>query len=198
GEKPLRKIAGSGAIAGEARVFARHRGLGLLLTREASTRITTLRDLVSDRAAIVVATLTEAGARAQYVKTLDSLLGEQQRDQVFSREIDFDARARIQHRDVPFALLTGLADAGLIFSHLAGFYAEAFPDALVQISVPAAEAFGAEIALAQSSRRSTFGRYFEEFLFERAQAAYARGGFAELDDDELGRTWSLTVPRDEG
>lgn len=187
GQKPLSALAARGVIAETARVFARHRGLGLLVAKPRASRIRNLEALARDDAPVVLATPAEAGARNQYVDTLDALLGARRRQAILAREVTFDGRLRIQHRDVPFAVLSGVADVGILFGHLASFYADAFPDRLLAVTVEGASSFGREIAVAQSTKRSPVGATFERFLMERAPAAYPNGGFAELPETEFAR-----------
>jgi hypothetical protein len=101
---------------------------------------------------------------------------------LFGHEVaSFSGRLGIQHRDVPYALINGLADGGLIFSHLARFYAAAFPDRLRSVAVPGAEQFGQDIAMVRTTHaRSPLAAAFERFFLEAARTAYPNGGFAEL------------------
>jgi hypothetical protein len=93
----------------------------------------------------------------------------------------FSPRLGIQHRDVPYALINGLADGGLIFSHLANFYASAFPERLRALAVPGAERFGQDIAIVRTTRASrALAASFERFFMEVAPTAYPEGGFAVL------------------
>lgn len=71
GRAPLTKLAEAGIIAPEASVFAKHKGLGLLVQRDAE--ITNLSELISSDARVVFATPWERGARAQYKKTIDGM-----------------------------------------------------------------------------------------------------------------------------
>jgi hypothetical protein len=122
GAGPLRRLAAAELIQPRARVFARHRGMGLLIRREVRER--TLESFATQNAKhrLIIATPFEAGARRQYENTLSALLGPKRSKALLDRDIgDFAGRLRIQHRDVPYALLNDLADGGLIFGHLADF-----------------------------------------------------------------------------
>ncbi|MEO1170843.1 MAG: substrate-binding domain-containing protein [Myxococcota bacterium] len=194
GAKPLKRLARAGVINGSARVVARHRGLGLLLTRDAARSVTDLEALANFERPLVVATLDEAGARKQYIDTLDGLLNPRDRARIMAREIDFPGRLKIQHRDVPFALLGGFAEAGILFGHLARFYAEAYPADLVAVTVDDAAAFGQDIAIAQSAKGSEIGRSFETFLFEHAATAYREKGYADASSFGFGAEVNLFEP----
>ncbi len=123
GLKPLSRLAQADVVAPNATAFAMHRGLGMLLSTKRAPDVDTLQALAASDARIVIATPHEAGARMQYRRTLRELVGEPSTDALFARELStFPGRLRIQHRDVPYALLTGQADAGLIFGHLACFH----------------------------------------------------------------------------
>lgn len=81
---------------------------------------------------------------------------------------------------MPYALINDLADGGLIFSHLANFYAGAFPERLRALGVPGAERFGQDIAIVRTTRGHALAAAFERFFMEVAPAAYPEGGFAVL------------------
>jgi hypothetical protein len=180
GRQPLSALASAGIVGDRAVAFARHRGLGLLLRRDLSD--------VDDVAAfqrraerIVLASESEPGARNQYRATLNALIGTEPTTDLMNREIrTFPGRLGIQHRDVPYAVLNGLADGGIIFSHLAAFYARTYPDRLRFVNVPAAEGFGQELALARTKGGGgPLIDAFERFFLDAAGSAYPSGGFAD-------------------
>ena len=194
GTGPLGRLAGRGVVAPEARPFARHRGLGLLVSRERAAGVRSLGDLASSDARVVLATPNEAGARRQYLETLDALVGPRATERLLSREVaTFPGRLGIQHRDVPYALLNGDADAGLIFRHLAEFYAGAYPEQLVFVPVDATAPFGTTIAVARATAASEnpLADCFEQFLLEVAPAAYPAGGFASPETFRFGERVAL-------
>ena len=167
GRGPLAQLATAGVVQKKARVFARHRGLGLLVRRD----LAAINDLDGFRRQVqrlVIASESEAGARNQYVATLKALLSEDAANDIMSREVrSFGGRMGIQHRDVPYAILNGIADGGIIFGHLAAFYASRYPEQLRYVQVPAAERFGQEIAIARTTARqgpvvAAFVRFFLE------------------------------------
>ncbi len=195
GEGPLRRLARTGTVQPEARPFARHRGMGLLLRRDASNHGRSLAALARAPVSVVVATPMEAGARDQYRSTLEALVGKDGARRILKREVrTFPGRLGIQHRDVPYALLRGHAGAGLIFAHLAAFYARVFMDDLVFVPVKGAERFGRTILFARTmvTGGHALAAAFERFLFLHAQKAYPEGGFMS-DGFEYGRTILLTA-----
>lgn len=190
GEGPLRRLTEAGIVADAAVVFARHRGMGLLLGRNST--VDSLEDLAAAAAPIVIATPNEAGARRQYLATLRALLGAAATDELLQHAVDtWPGRLGIQHRDIPYALLNGRADAGIIFGHLAAFYAMTYPEQLRFVPVPEAAPFGQEIALARTGRNDEIATAFEEFLFERAAVAYPPAGFADIATTRLGAAITL-------
>lgn len=190
GEGPLRRLAQSGVVGDTAMVFAKHRGMGLLLRR--GTAMDSLEDLAASAAPIVIATPNEAGARRQYLATLRALLGEPATGELLDRAVDtWPGRLGIQHRDVPYALLNGRADAGIVFGHLNAFYSRAYPAQLRFVPVPKAAPFGQEIALARTGRSAEIAAAFEEFLLGRAATAYPAGGFADIAATRLGSEIAL-------
>ncbi|MEO1236290.1 MAG: substrate-binding domain-containing protein [Planctomycetota bacterium] len=195
GKRPLTRLADAGIVEPTAVPFARHNGLGILLRRDHADGIDTLADLAAADHRLVIATPYEAGARRQYLKTLDVLIGHESAANLMARDIKtFPGRIRIQHRDVPFALLTDQADAGLIFGHLARFYADAYPDQLAFRPVPGAAPFGQEILLARPTAaddRDPAVDCFRDFLLDHAATAYPAGGFADPTAFGFGQTIRL-------
>lgn len=183
GPGALKKLATAGLVADDFKVFARHKGMGLMLRRQAGIGGLSLAQIAARKPRVVLATSHEPGAREQYRQTLEALLGPAQAAAFLEGEVaDFPGRLAIQHRDVPYALLHDLADVGLIFGHLARFYAEAYPQQLTWTELPQAAPFGREIAMAASrapasAERDAFMRYFPD----AARQAYPSKGFAVLD-----------------
>ena len=180
GAEPLRRLAAAGLVEDRAVVFARHRGLGLLLRRELAD-VENVAALQAHAGRLILASESEPGARNQYQATLRALLGPDATADLMSHEVrTFPGRLGIQHRDVPYALLNGIADDGIIFSHLATFYAHAYPEQLRSVAVPGALPFGQELALAKTVRSpGPLTSAFERFFLEAARSAYPAGGFAE-------------------
>ena len=196
GEGPLRRLAAADIVQPEGRPFARHRGMGLLVRHDVPESIETLQDLSNADVPVVLATPREAGARRQYRTTLTELLGTEATERIFEREVPtFSGRLGIQHRDVPYALLQGDADAGLIFGHLANFYAQTFPDRLQFVPVEAAAPFGQTILLTRttSAPDNPGADAFVRFLMERARTVYPDGGFAPADEFAYGQRVELTA-----
>ncbi len=193
GDRPLSRLASQGLIEPTAVVFARHRGMGLLLRRDRAGELSSLADLPAAPLSVVVATPNEAGARRQYRQTLEQLLGAAAVERIFAREIQtFPGRLKIQHRDVPYALLTGQAEVGLLFGHLADFYARAFPAQLQFVPVEEAAPFGQTINLARSRGNSEpLARCFEDFLLATARSYYPQRGFAAADTFGYGQRLQL-------
>ena len=194
GNDPLRRLAAEGVVERTARVFARHRDLGLLVRQELAG-VSDLRTFHASVRRLVIASQSEAGARSQYRATLDELIGRDLADEVMGREVrTFAGRLGIQHRDVPYSVFNGLADGGIIFTHLAAFYARSFPDRLRFVEVPAAEPFGQEIAMARTTKaRTEAAGAFERFFMDAARTAYPSGGFTATTGFEFGRELVLAA-----
>jgi len=182
GLAPLRQLRAAGVVEAQAHVFTHTRGMAMLVARERAN-VGNLEQFSRQVEKLIVASPSEPGARRQYRETSEALVGKQPTERLFSHELtSFAGRLGIQHRDVPYALINGLADGGLIFSHLAHFYAAVFPDQLRAVAVPGAERFGQNIAMVRTSRpRSALADAFERFFMEAARTAYPEGGFADLD-----------------
>lgn len=195
GERPMGRLDDQGLLAGGPRVFAKHRGMGLLIRRDLAQDVTDLESFAASDLPFVFATPREAGARNQYLRTMNALLGDEATATIVAREVpDFAGRMAIQHRDVPYAVMNEIAPVGLIFGHLADFYASHWPDELAFVEIPDAAQFGSEIAVARTSREgnaSAAADAFLEFLFETAPEAYSSGGFMSADDFEFGRELSF-------
>jgi hypothetical protein len=200
GAEPLRELRRAGLVRAEARVFARNAGLALVVRKGNPLKIASLADLMRPEIAIVVASASEPGARAQYRRALDALMGEGAAADLFAREtVTFDGRLGIQHRDIPEALAKKRANVGIIFRHLAQYYARTFPTLLEAVYVPGAEHFSSTIALtsAASPLRSRAAAAFEEFFLGVARELYPRYGFATMASEEFGQTLHLDS-NDEG
>jgi hypothetical protein len=192
GAEPLRQLADMGILEQHATVFARHRGLGLLLKRDLA-EVADIESFRTRAARIVMASESEPGARNQYRATLEALTGKQATAEFLAHEVGtFPGRLGIQHRDVPYAVLNDIADGGIIFSHLAAFYAHTYPDLLRAVAVPAAEPFGQELAIARTVREpGHLTAAFERFFRDAARTAYPAGGFADVTKFHYGAALNL-------
>lgn len=190
GAPAMQRLAEIDMLTERPRIFAKHKGLGLLLRKERAGDISSLADFAAAENRLVIATPNEAGARRQYLATLDALIGQEAAADLLAREVeDFPGRLGIQHRDVPYGLLNNLAEGGIIFGHLARFYANRWPDDLVFVEVPEAAAFGEQITVARTIRERGEGALAEaflEFLFLEAPSAYEAGGFAATETFDFG------------
>ncbi|MEM6822619.1 MAG: substrate-binding domain-containing protein [Verrucomicrobiota bacterium] len=196
GEAPLKKLCRQNLVDNTAFRLARHRGPALLVQKGNPLKFSSLEDLSRDGCSWVMATETEAGARHQYLKAMQSLLPKDISPDILLKHErqDFNGRLRIQHRDIPFAVANGRADAGLIFRHLAHYYANMFPDLLSVVEVEGAESFSADIYVTTTARssRNSWGAVFVRFLREAAPEAYPRGGFQILPKSEFGESLDLS------
>ena len=191
GAMPLGRLARAGIVKNPAVVFARDRGLGLLLRRD--LEVADIETFSAHARRIVLASESEPGARGRYRTMLDALIGGEATEALLTREVrTFPGRLGIQHRDIPYALLNDIADGGVILSHLAAFYAQTYPGRLRHVAVPAAEPFGQEIAMARtSSERGSLPAAFERFFLETARTAYPAAGFATPQSFQYGAELAL-------
>jgi hypothetical protein len=192
GIEPLRQFAAAGITEPTATVFARHRGMGLLVSRQ-RTDVTNLSEFAISIHRFVMASESEPGARGQYQAALTAFLGPEETNALLKRELQtFPGRLGIQHRDVPYAILNGLADGGIIFDHLAAFYARTYPEKLKYIPVPAAERLGREIALAHTTvAHGSLSDPFLKFFIDKARDTYPAAGFTQSDKFAFGRVVAL-------
>jgi hypothetical protein len=192
GAAPLHRLADAGILEPHAFVFARHRRLGLLLKRDLA-EVGDIESFRARAARIVLASESEPGARNQYRATLEALAGKDEIAELLAHEVQtFPGRLGIQHRDVPYAVLNDIADGGIIFSHLASFYAHTYPDRLRAVAVPKAEPFGQELALAKTVREEGhLTAAFERFFRDAARTAYPAGGFADVTKFHYGAELNL-------
>lgn len=194
GTTPLKRLHEAGVVEGAARVFARNRGLSLVVRNGNPSQIAGVGDLKRPDVRIVVASASEPGARRQYMTALEAMLGREAADAIMAREIgDFAGRLGIQHRDVPHAVATGIADVGIIFHHLAQHYATTYPDIFQVVTAPDAERFSSTIAMAPAVNplRSAAARAFAEYFLGIAGTVYPRYGFATMNGDEYGASVAL-------
>jgi ABC-type molybdate transport system substrate-binding protein len=189
GAMPLKTLRQAGLIEGRARVFARNRGLALLVAAGNPLGIAHLDDLAQPSVRVVMASASEAGARGQYIAALEALAGREKTASILAREsVTFPGRLGIQHRDVLQAIATGHADVGIIFRHLAHYFATAYPDLCAMLTVPGAERFASSLAMTTASPplRTQATGAFSEFFFGIAREVYPRYEFALLSESEFG------------
>ncbi len=194
GAMPLKALRQAGLIEGRARVFARNRGLALLVATGNPLGIAHLDDLAQPNVRVVMASASEPGARSQYIAALEVLAGREKTALILAREcVTFPGRLGIQHRDVLQAIATGNADAGVIFRHLAYHFANAYPELCVMLTVPGAERFASSLAMttARPPLRTHATDAFSEFFFGVAREVYPRYGFASLSEPEFGAAIGL-------
>ena len=192
GLEPLRQLAAAGIAEPTATVFARHRGMGLLISRRLAN-VADLRGFSTAVHRLVMASEGEPGARNQYQAGLRAFLGEDEAIHLIQHEVrTFPGRLGIQHRDVPYAILNGLADGGIIFDHLAAFYARMYTEQLKYVPVPGAERFGREIAIARTAvAHDALSDAFQRFFLDKARDTYPAAGFTKSDKFAFGRVLNL-------
>jgi hypothetical protein len=194
GASPLARLRRAAIVDGEARVFARNRGLSLLVAAGNRLAIRRLRDIERIGIRVVLASENERDARSQYISALDTLLGNKATRAILARETTaFPGRLGIQHRDVLQAIATSKADVGIIVHHLARYFAETYPQHCAMVSVPGADSFSSSIALvpAADPLRAQAAQAFSEFFFGVAREVYPRYGFAPMSQAEFGATTRL-------
>ena len=136
-----------------------------------------------------MASENEAGARSQYLAALDALVGPEGTRSILAREtVSFPGRLGIQNRDVPQAIAQHYADVGIIFHHLARYYAAAYPGLFALVTAPEAERFSSTIAMAFAvdPLRAPAAKAFSEFFFGVAREVYPPHGFATISEAEFG------------
>lgn len=195
GAAPLAQLRKASIVAPEARVFARNRGLSLLVAAGNPLGIRSLDDLTQPGTRIVMASESEPGARRQYISALNALIGQQAMGAVPAREtVTFPGRLGIQHRDVLQAIASRDADVGIIFHHLARYFAAAYHDLCAMVIVPGAEEFSSTIAMVMTidPLRALAADAFAQFFLAAAREVYPRYGFAMMNEAEFGATIRLT------
>lgn len=194
GVAALRRLHRAGIIVDEARLFARNRGIGLLVRAGNPLGIRSIRDLLRPDVKIVTVTPAETAARELYVEALERLLGRARIDDVLARTIDdFPGRLGVQHRDIPAAVAENRAAVGVVFHHLALYYARTFPDLFDLVPVAGAEELGAAIHVApvrEAQNKAALAAFLDYFL-SASSSAYPEGGFMPLPSDHVGRKVAL-------
>jgi hypothetical protein len=141
-----------------------------------------------------MASESEPGARHQYISALEALIGQEATKSILSHEmVTFPGRLGIQHRDVLQAIAGRDADVGIIFHHLARYFAATYPEHCAMKTVPGAEKFSSTIAMAQTidPLRAPAAKAFSEFFLGIAREVYPRYGFARMNDVEYATTIRL-------
>ena len=85
------------------------------------------------------------------------------------------------------------ADVGIIFHHLARYFAATYPEHCTMVTVPGAEKFSSTIATALTidPLRAPAAKAFSEFFLGVAREVYPRYGFAMMNEAEYGATIRL-------
>jgi Bacterial extracellular solute-binding protein len=194
GAAPLTQLRMGSIVEAEARVFARNRGPSLMVAAGNPHAIEGPEDLTGSGIRVVMASENEPGARSQYVAALNALVGPEGTKSILAREtVTFPGRLGIQHRDVPQAIAQHYADVGIIFHHLARYYAAAYPGLFALVTAPEAERFSSTIAMASAvdPLRAQAAKAFSDFFFGVAHEVYPRYGFATIGAAEFGATIRL-------
>ena len=194
GAAPLTQLRKASLVEAEARVFARNRGLSLLVAAGNPLHIQSLDDLTGPGIRIVMASESEPGARHQYISALEALIGREATKSILTREtVTFPGRLGIQHRDVLQAIAGRDADVGIIFHHLARYFAATYPELCAMVMVPGAEKFSSTIAMVQINDplRAAAATAFSEFFLSVAREVYPRYGFAMMNEAEFALTIQL-------
>lgn len=194
GATPLKALYKASMVEGKARLFARNRGPALVIPAGNPLGVHGLDDVARSDLRIVMASTSEPGARSQYIAALEGLLGQQPTQAILTREtVSFTGRLGIQHRDVPYAVASRAAHVGIIYAHLAQYYAAAFPQIFAKVTVPGAEQFSSTIALVTSvdPLRAAAAKAFSEYFLKAARDVYPRHGFAMMDAEEFGEEIAL-------
>jgi Bacterial extracellular solute-binding protein len=194
GTTPLKALYKASIVEGKARLFARNRGPALVIPAGNPFGLNGVDDIARSDLRIVMASRSEPGARSQYIAALEGLLGQQPTQAILAREtVSFTGRLGIQHRDVPYAVASRAAHVGMIYAHLAQYYAAAFPQIFAKLSIPGAEQFSSTIALVRSidPLRAAAAGAFSEYFLETARDVYPRQGFATMDAKEFGEEIAL-------
>jgi hypothetical protein len=176
-------------VEAEARDFARNRGLSLLVAAGNPFDIQSLDDLARRAIRVVMASESEPGARHQYLAALEGLFGQEATKSILAREtVTFPGRLGIQHRDVFQAIASREADVGIIFHHLARYFAATYPELCAMVTVPGAEQFSSTIAMAETvgPLRAPAAKAFSEFFLGIAREVYPCYGFATMNETEFG------------
>lgn len=185
---PLAQLHKGSIVGATARVFARNRGFSLVAAGN-PLAVRTLEDLARPGMRVVLASASEPGARRQYISALEALIGEETARLILAREVvSFPGRLGIQHRDVLQAIASRSADAGIIFHHLARYFAAAYPQLCTMVTVPGADQFASQIAMVSSAEplRAQAAKASSEFFFGVAREVYPRYGFATISEAEFG------------
>ena len=122
------------------------------------------------------------------------MIGQEATKSILAHErVTFPGRLGIQHRDLLQAIAGRDADVGIIFHHLARYFAATYPELCAMVTVPGAEKFSSTIAMVETvdPLRALAAKAFSEFFLGVAREVYPRYGFAMLNEAEYGMTIRL-------
>src|SRR5215472_3967039 len=182
--EPLRQLHQLGVIEPQARFFCKNRGVALLVRKGNPLGIRGLADVV--RTGTRIALPDSGDVRAKCLAATEELLGKSAADALPTAETSFQGRLGIMHRDLPEMVARGYADVAFTWRHLVSYWARIFPNHFESVTVPGAEPFSTQIALARVNNplRSGAMKAFDEFFFSRARDVYPRYDFARMSDNE--------------
>jgi Bacterial extracellular solute-binding protein len=194
GTAPLARLRRASIVEPEGRVFARNRGLALLVAAGNPIALQGIDDVGRRELRVVMASESEPGARHQYVTAIEAMVGPEAARAILAHEVQtFPGQLGIQHRDVLQAIAGGCADVGIIFHHLAQYFAAAYPQFCAMVPVPGADRFSSTIAMVPTLEplRAPAAEAFAGFFLRVAREVYPRYGFARLGTNEFGAAVSL-------
>jgi len=194
GAAPLARLRKASIVEAGARIFARNRGLSLLVAAGNPIGLQGVEESCPLRHSRGHGRRKRAGRRRQYIDALNAFVGEEATRSILVREtVTFPSRLGIQHRDVLQAIAHRYADVGIIFHHLARYYAAAYSQLCAIVIVAGSKNFSSTIAMVSTADplRAQAARAFSEFFLGVAREVYPRYGFAMLAEAEFGDTIRL-------
>lgn len=142
-EDAIKKLQAAGLAEGEPLPLYQDRGVVILVKKGNPKKIRTVWDLARTDVHYVTPNPThESGAFKRYLESLHGIAANDPNkpagmtadkliDAIFNHskpQAKWLAGARIHHRDVPWSIAHGRADAGIIIYHLGRFIQQTFPD----------------------------------------------------------------------
>lgn len=175
-------------------LYARNRGVGLLVRKGNPLGIASARDLARPDVRVAISSPDrEPASYDSYAALIRNQGGQETLEAILAKPSTLHP-VRVHHRENPQMLFEGRADVAPMYSHFGSYLARIFPDAFDLIPLPEAgnpiDSFG--MALVEGGRNREAGEEWLEFMqSEAAREIYERHGFSYATPDELR---SLIVP----
>lgn len=169
-------------------LYARNRGVGLLVKKGNPLGIASAKDLVRPDVRVAISSRErERASHESYATVIRNQGGQETLDAIFQKPSTIHP-LRVHHRENPQMIFDGRADVAPMFFHFGKYLTAAFPDVFDFVMLPEAgnaiDAFGMALVEGSSHRRAA-EQWLDFMRTEEAGRTYERHGFTFATAEEL-------------